>query len=272
MPERGKNGATPQRGGYTAAMPPQVLRNKPIGKWREGDFVQGFAFLVKKEHRQDTKGTAYLHLELQDASGAMVGKVWADSQAILGRFDAPSYVAVEGVVQRHREELQLNVRRCRTATDDDRKHGFDESVLVPTTREDPELLWARLQSALDRVERPALRQLVDETLRTWGGELRHHPAAKSIHHACRGGLLELRVHVVDVVQHHRFGGHRLDGRAELAAAVVRQHEVLELELQLGGEAVDGGAALAQHVAAEHDVADEAPLARVVARRHGAQLA
>ncbi len=178
-------------------MPPQVLRNQPIAKWREGDFVQGFAFLVKKEHRQDKKGTAYLHLEFQDASGAMVGKVWSDSQAILGRFDAPSYVAVEGTVQRHRDELQLNVRRCRTASEDDRRHGFDENLLVPTTREDPDVLWARLQSALDRVERPMLRQLVEETLRAWGAELRRHPAAKTIHHACRGGLLE---HVVSMLE------------------------------------------------------------------------
>jgi len=198
-------------------MPPAALRNQPICRWHEGDFVQGFAFLARKEHRQDRKGTAYLHLELQDATGGMVGKVWADSQAMLGRFEAQSYVAFEGVVQRHREELQLNVRRCRAANDDDRRYGFDEALLVPTTREDLDVLWARLLSTLDRVERPPLRRLVEETLAAHGRELREHPAAKSIHHACRGGLLE---HVVSML--------------ELMARVCEHYRELDRDLLLVG--------------------------------------
>ena len=183
------------------------VRNQPICTWHEGDFVQGFAFLAKKEQRQDRKGNAYLHLELGDASGSIVAKVWADSQAMLGRFEAPSYVAVEGMVQRHRDELQLVVRRCRAASEDDRRYGFDEALLVPTTREDLDVLWARLFSSLDRVERPPLRRLVEETLAVHGSALREHPAAKSIHHACRGGLLEHVVSMLELVtrvcEHYR---------------------------------------------------------------------
>ncbi|MGH2669948.1 MAG: 3'-5' exoribonuclease YhaM family protein [bacterium] len=172
-----------------------ALRNQPIARWREGDFVQGFAFLAKKEHRQDRKGSSYLHLELQDRTGTMVAKAWPDSQAVLGRFEAPSYVAFEGVVQRYRDELQLNVRRCRAAGVEDRSNGFDEAQLVPTTRENIDDLWARLLAALDGVERPPLRRLAVETLAHLGGALREHAAAKTIHHAYRGGLLE---HVVSM--------------------------------------------------------------------------
>jgi 3'-5' exoribonuclease len=171
-------------------MPGTPLRNAPIAQWRDGDLVQGFAFLARKEHRQDRKGGSYLHLELQDATGSMVARVWADSQAMLGRFEALQYVAFEGMVQRYRDDLQLNVRRCREATEEDRRYGFDESQLVPSAREDLDVLWARLTGALEAVERPVLRRLVAETLATWGTELRVHPAAKSIHHATRGGLLD----------------------------------------------------------------------------------
>lgn len=179
--------------------------------------MQGFAFLARKEHRQDRKGSSYLHLELQDATSGIVGKVWADSQAMLGRFDALSYVAFEGVVQRYREELQLNVRRCRAANDDDRRYGFDEALLVPTTRHDLDTLWARLLAVLDTVERPPLRQLAAETLAHSGAALREHPAAKSIHHACRGGLLE---HVTSMI--------------ELAARVAEHYGDLDRDLLLLG--------------------------------------
>ena len=193
------------------------VRNQPICQWREGDLVQGFAYLSRKEQRQDRKGNYYLHLELQDKSGAMIGKAWPDSQAVLGRFDALQFVAVEGLVQRYRDELQLNVRRCRAAGDDDRRYGFDEALLVPTTREDLDDLWRRLVAAVDTVERPVLRRLAEETLEAWGAALREHPAAKSIHHAYRGGLLE---HVVSMV--------------ELAARVCSHYGELDRDLVLLG--------------------------------------
>ena len=196
---------------------PGPVRNQPISQWREGDLVQGFAYLSRKEQRQDRKGSSYLHLELQDKSGGMAAKVWPDSQAMLGRFDALQFVAIEGVVQRYREELQLNVRRCRCAVDDDRRYGFDEGLLVPTSREDLDELWARLGAALATVERPLLRRLAEETLATWGADLREHPAAKSIHHAYRGGLLE---HVVSMV--------------ELAARVCTHYGDLDRDLVLLG--------------------------------------
>jgi 3'-5' exoribonuclease len=172
-------------------------RNAPIAQWRDGEQVQGFAYLARKEERQDRKGNTYLHLELADRSGAITGKVWPDNQAILGRFEALQFVAIEGLVQRYREELQLVVRRCRAAVDDDRQHGFDETLLVPTTREDIGELWRRLEAALDRVARPVLRRLAADTLQEHGAALREHPAAKSIHHAYRGGLLE---HVVSMLE------------------------------------------------------------------------
>ena len=58
---------------------PKILRNAPIRTWEAGDNVQGFALLTKKELRQDRNGKSFLDMELADASGSMVAKVWADS-------------------------------------------------------------------------------------------------------------------------------------------------------------------------------------------------
>ncbi len=49
----------------------------------------------------------------------------------------------------------------------------------------------------EKVERPILRRLAAETLAVHGKALREHPAAKSMHHAYRGGLLE---HVVSMAE------------------------------------------------------------------------
>lgn len=168
-----------------------TLRNEPISEWQAGQSVEGFALLTRKERRRDRNGREYLDLELTDASGSMVAKVWADSPALNGSYEAHDFVAVRGTVKLYRDQLQVSLDSCRRAMDADRKVGFDEAKLVPSTKEDIGELWSRLQALFEyHVEDPVLTRLARETLEAYGDELREHPAAKGIHHAYRGGLLE----------------------------------------------------------------------------------
>jgi 3'-5' exoribonuclease len=176
----------------------RILRNTPIRSWEAGDCVQGFALLTKKEPRQDRNGKSYLDLELADSSGSMVAKVWSDSPALNSQFDVHQFIAFKGQVKNYRDQLQLSVDDCREAHEGDRRYGFDEALLVPSTREDINDLWTRLERILqEKVERPVLRRLAAEALALHGKALREHPAAKSMHHAYRGGLLE---HVVSMAE------------------------------------------------------------------------
>lgn len=193
-------------------------RNAPIRTWEAGDSVHGFALLTKKELRQDRNGKSYMDLEVADASGSMAAKIWADSPALHGEFEAHQFVAFRGQVKNYRDQLQLSIDDCRPAREEDRQYGFDESLLVPSTREDIDDLDRRLRRLLrEDVRRPILRRLAEETLEIHGTALREHPAAKGMHHAYRGGLLE---HVVSM--------------AELAIQVCRHYQDLDRDLILIG--------------------------------------
>jgi len=167
-----------------------VRRNEPIKSWRSGDTIQGFALVSRKEARQDRNGRTYLDMQLTDASGSMDAKVWTDSPALSSEFEAHDFVAVKGSVKLYRDQLQVSIDECRVATEDDRRYGFDEALLVPSTREDVDDLWRRLERVMAQVERPALRRLAEHALAVYGDALKIHPAAKAMHHAYRGGLLE----------------------------------------------------------------------------------
>ncbi len=196
----------------------KTRRNAPIRSWEAGDSVQGFALLTKKEVRQDRNGKSFIDMEIADASGAMSAKVWADSPALQGQYEAHQFIAFRGQVKNYRDQLQLSVDDCREAVEDDRRHGFDEALLVPSTREDVDDLWRRLTRLLaEEVKRPVMRRLATETLAIYGAALREHPAAKSMHHAYRGGLLE---HVVSM--------------AELALLVGSHYRDLDRDLVLLG--------------------------------------
>jgi len=192
--------------------------NEPIASWQPGDTVQGFALLSRKEARQDRNGRTYLDMELTDASGSMTAKVWGDSPALEGDYEAQQFVAFRGQVKLYRDALQISLDECRQVTGADRTHGFDEELLIPSTREDIGELWRRLESIFQRrIERPVLARLATESLAAYGAALREHPAAKSIHHAYRGGLLE---HVVSM--------------AELALTVCDHYPELDRDLVLLG--------------------------------------
>jgi 3'-5' exoribonuclease len=206
---------------------PKTLRNVPIRDWEAGDNVQGFALLTKKESRQDRNGKTFLDMELADASGSIVSKVWSDSPALSSPYDTHQFVAFRGSVKNYRDQLQLTVDECRQATDADRHYGFDESKLIPSTREDIDDLWRRLERIYaEDVERPVMRRLAAETLALHGRALREHPAAKAMHHAYRGGLLE---HVVSMAELGRLVcGHYRELDRDLVLVGVLFHDLGKL--------------------------------------------
>jgi len=212
-------------------MPTMPSPRRSIARFSAGDSVEGFAFVRRRDERQDKAGRAYLDLELGDASGSIGAKAWSDSAALRREFSAGDFVRFRGQVQSYRDQLQLRLDDCRRATDADREEGFDESELVPSTREDVADLVSRLESTLEKnVRSEPLRRLVRETLEVHGAALRVHPAAKSIHHAYRGGLLEHTVSMMELAL--LVAGHYRELDAELLLVGVLFHDLGKL-LELG---------------------------------------
>jgi 3'-5' exoribonuclease len=175
------------------------LTNEPIRGFAEGDSITGFGLVTKKALRQDKNARDYLDMEIADASGAITSKAWSDSPALAAEFDEHDFVAYRGTVHRFRDQLQLNVRECRRVTEADREHGFEEALIIPSTLYDIDELDKRLRQIYStEIDRPILRQLAAKALESYGDDLREHPAAKTIHHAYRGGLLEHTVSMAEL--------------------------------------------------------------------------
>ncbi|RMH23395.1 MAG: HD domain-containing protein [Acidobacteria bacterium] len=178
---------------------PFVRQNEPIENWLDGDYAQGFALLSRKEKRQDRNGRDYLDLELKDASGSIVGKVWPDNAAVNGDYSEHDFVAFKGTVRLFRDQLQLSIDHLRRADERDREQGFDPEKLIPTAPGGLDRWWKRLVAIYPgAIEQPLLKRLVEEALGRFGDRLRVHPAARSIHHAYRGGLLEHTVTMAEL--------------------------------------------------------------------------
>jgi len=153
-------------------------------------------YLVLSKQQRTTKAAKiYLSLILGDNTGQIEARVWdpADTR-ISPEFGKGSVVKVRGTVAKFEGVLQLKVDALRLA-----KTGeFDRKDLLPATTYDIGELWQKLQAAVAGFTDPDLKLLVTTILAEpmVRDRFREAPAAKQLHHAWLGGLLE---HVVSLV-------------------------------------------------------------------------
>ena len=152
-------------------------------------------FLVQARERKIARtGSAYLDLELRDASGVVRAKLWDCDRHALD-FEVEDIVAVEGVAEDYQGTLQIRVRKISRCSADE----VDLFDYLPRSPRDPEEMFAALMDRLRRVPEGPLRMLLLTIMEdpSTAEKYKRAPAAMSYHHAFLGGLLE---HVLSLVQ------------------------------------------------------------------------
>jgi 3'-5' exoribonuclease len=147
-------------------------------------------------HKKD--GDAYLTMTLADKTGTIPAVMWDDVAMAQEAFSEGDYVRVQGRVQQYREALQLVVRRIERVGPD----GVNARDFLPATTRDTEKMLARLVEAARGVQDQDLARLLDAffTDPTFMEGLKTAPAAKKMHHAYLGGLLEHTLSIVRLVE------------------------------------------------------------------------
>lgn len=146
-------------------------------------------FLVhSKEVRQKRTGEPYLSMLLADKTGELDAKMWDNVAEVMDTFDRDDFVKVKGLFQLYNNRPQFTVHKLRTVED----REIDFADFFPASARDPEEMFAELRGIVAAVRNPHLRRLLDAFLDDPDIAVRYKsaPAAKTIHHAFRSGLLE----------------------------------------------------------------------------------
>ncbi|HEX4227317.1 MAG TPA: HD domain-containing protein [Bryobacteraceae bacterium] len=173
-------------------------------------------FLVlSKDIRQKKTGEPYLSLHLADRTGEIEAKMWDNVAEIMESFDRDNFVKVKGIVQIYQNRSQFTIHKLRRLQD----HEVDPADYFPCSERDPEDMFRELRSVINGMGEPHLQTLLNAFFDDpdLAARYKRAPAAKSIHHAYRGGLLE---HVLS-----------LCGLCRLCAA---HYPNLDLDLLLAG--------------------------------------
>jgi 3'-5' exoribonuclease len=140
-------------------------------------------------------GGQYLALVLADRTGLMEARMWEEFAETVTHCSEGCYVKVQGQITKYQGKFQITLTKMRSAASTE----VEPADYQPATQFDVEAMWAELRGYVDAFANPDLRRLVfafldDEEI---GTAYKTAPAAKRLHHAWLGGLLE---HVLTLVR------------------------------------------------------------------------
>lgn len=150
--------------------------------------VRGAFAIANAQLGKTRSDKPYLRCLLSDRTGELPGRMWSIDEATFRRLPTDGFVLVDGETQPYQGELQFIIQAIEPI--DPTLEQMRE--LIPCSSRDPEEMFTELRGILDTLTNPSLKALVgaflaDEFIIS---QFKRCPAAKSMHHAYLGGLLE----------------------------------------------------------------------------------
>ena len=208
-----------------------------IAQMQRGMDVEGFYLLKAAFAKVTASGKPFLSAVLADTSGTIEAKVW-DYSGPIGERDVGKVLKVRGSVSDYRGMPQLTVDKLRLAEDNDR---VDVSKLVSVAPIDREAGYDEVKALVATIEDLDYRAVCEQMLHHHEAAFRTIPAAKSVHHAWVGGLLEHTLSVATLCL--RFCDHYpdLDRQTLLAGAICHDlGKIWEFSGGLANDYTDAG--------------------------------
>ncbi len=171
------------------------MKSPFVNELQPNSDITALLLVQAKDVRQKKSGEPYLSLTLVDRSGDIDAKMWDNVEEILDGFDRDDFIRIRGRVQVFQNKPQLTIHRLQKVED----REVDLGDFFPVSARNLDEMWAELQGLVGGIANEHLRGLLDALLGDpeIARKYRIAPAAKSIHHAWLGGLLE---HVLSLAQ------------------------------------------------------------------------
>jgi 3'-5' exoribonuclease len=160
---------------------------------QENKVITSTFVVVSKQVKPKKTGEPYLALTLGDRSGQLEAKMWDNVEDVLDAFEQDDFLKVKGLINKYKNRFQLTIHKLRRLGEAE----VDFSDYLPKTTKNIDELWQTLADFVATFQNPHLKELIQAFMADPQIEqaYRNAPAAKTLHHAFIGGLLD---HVVSL--------------------------------------------------------------------------
>ncbi|WP_413577308.1 3'-5' exoribonuclease YhaM family protein [Bdellovibrio sp. HCB290] len=177
------------------------MDKKNVHSLQDKDTVEMLFLVKEKTVGVGKNGRPFMGLQLGDATGSIDARLWDRVEELARQFETGDVLKVKGLVQLFQNRKQLVIHRLERV--ENSEVNFED--FIPKAARDTEDMLVELINLVRTMRNDHLKQLVLDTLED--PEIRPRilraPAAKSIHHAWVGGLLE---HILSICKIMDFMG------------------------------------------------------------------
>ncbi|HEV3317050.1 MAG TPA: HD domain-containing protein [Candidatus Angelobacter sp.] len=161
----------------------------------ENQVITSSFVVATKQVKPKKSGELYLALTVADRTGQLEAKMWDNVNDHIGSFDQDDFVKIRGLLNKFNGRFQLTIHKVRCM--EDSEIDFDD--YLPRTTKNIDELWRTMGEFVESFRNPHLKALVQAFMADPQIEraYKNAPAAKTLHHAYIGGLLD---HVVSLLR------------------------------------------------------------------------
>src|SRR5438874_307943 len=159
----------------------------------ENKVVVSSFVVISKQVKPKKTGEPYLALTLGDRCGQIEAKMWDNVAEALDAFDQEDFLKIKGLLNKYKNRFQLTIHKLRKLGDSE----IDFGDYLPKTTKNVDELWQTVGEFVASFQDEHLRALVQSFMADPEivAAYKNAPAAKTLHHAFIGGLLD---HVVSL--------------------------------------------------------------------------
>ena len=159
-----------------------------VNQIQPGEIVDDVFILSEKILARKKDGGHYLNVVLADKTGNVKGVAWDQVDQIKDRAAKGDFVRVKGTAGEYRGALQLIVKSLEAVGPD----AVNTADFIAATSRNIDKMIAQLKDIAETVQTGYLKELLIRFFNDvqWVEKFKKAPAAKMMHHAYIGGLLE----------------------------------------------------------------------------------
>ena len=179
------------------------MKKQFIADIKAGDGVDDIFVLSEKILSQKRDGDNFLNVTISDKTGTLKGVVWDNVNQIATGITSGDFAYVNGSVSEYKGALQVVIKKMEPFPSD----RIDPSDFLPQTSRNIEDMFERLVKRANSITTDYLKALIDAFFndREFVNKFKTAPAAKKMHHAYIGGLLEHTVSMASLAD--KIAGH-----------------------------------------------------------------
>jgi 3'-5' exoribonuclease len=174
----------------TGVRPPESMKDFFLSDCPrfENKVITSSFVVTTKQVKPKKSGEPYLALTLADRCGQIEAKMWDNVEDALDAFEQDDFLKVKGLLNKYKNRFQITIHKLRRMADSE----VDFADYLPKTTKNIDELWLTLAEFVNSFQDANLKAVVqafmsDPDIAT---AYRSAPAAKTLHHAYIGGLLD----------------------------------------------------------------------------------